>query len=132
MEILDFRGAHSFLLREPGAQDLSGIVPLVERGVDVETLVALQPNELGVQQECQHFREFGLAAAGISLDKKRLAQLPAQEDCRGDCRIGDVTVALEAVLHGLDLGFHAIPQASADVNRSGEARNCSRHPPQQK
>ena len=97
-ERLDVRGALPVVLGQPCAQHLPGIVPLVERRVDVEPFVALQANQLGLEQLRQHFRELGLSAAGFSFDQQRLAHLAGEEHGGRDGLVGHVAEALHGAL----------------------------------
>ena len=83
-QILDLRRGPTFVLRQTGTQDLPRVVPLVERCVDVEPLVALQPDQFGVEQPRQDLGQLGLAAAGVAFDEQRLAHLPREVQRRRD------------------------------------------------
>src|SRR5208283_2380876 len=73
------------------------IVPFVERARLVESLVTLEPDELGVEDFRQHLGDFGLARAGGTLDQERFFERERQKDRRLDALVGDVAGALEAV-----------------------------------
>ena len=86
------------MLGQPCPQHLPGIVPLVQRRVDVEPFVALQANQLGLEQLREHFRELRLSAAGFSFDQQRLAHLAGKKHGRRDGLVGHVTEALHGAL----------------------------------
>ena len=94
------------MLGEPGMQHLAGIVPLVERRVDVEPFVALQANQIGAEQLCHHLRELGFPAAGLALDEQRLAHLSREEHGGRNGLVGHVAKVLHRTLHGLNVGIH--------------------------
>src|SRR5215467_11431446 len=97
-EILERLGIVRFALGDTQAQKLALIVPFVERGVGVEAFVALQPDQLGVEQARDDFGQLGLADAGIALDQQGLAHLPREIDRSGDRGLGDISVAVHRLL----------------------------------
>ena len=118
------------------AQHLPRVVPLVERGLDVEALVALQADQLGAEQAREHLRELGLADAGVALDEQGLAHLAGEEDRGRDGGLGDVAVALHRRLQRADFVVHASPgprsPPAAREARRARPGTSSRQPPQQK
>src|SRR6185369_14991823 len=83
------------------AQELLLIVPLVERVRVVETLVALEADELGPEHRRDHLRELGLSRPRRSFDEERLLEDEREVEHRLDARVGDVTGAREALANGL-------------------------------
>ena len=63
---------------------LRGIVPLVDRGGDVEPLVALQPDQPAAERLRQHLGDLGLADAGLAFQEQRPAHL--QREIEHRCR----------------------------------------------
>jgi hypothetical protein len=61
----------------PDGQQLAGVVPLVERLVGVDALVALQPDELPPEHGGQHPGDLGLADAGLALQQQRRSSASA-------------------------------------------------------
>ena len=112
-------------------QHLPWIVPLVERGLRVEPLVALEADELGVQDAGEDLRDLGLAHPGVALDEERLAHLDREVEGGRHVRVGDVGLPLEGVHHRADRGFHRL-LSDAATKRSASCRNFSRQPAQQK
>ncbi len=108
-------------LEQPDLEHLARVVPLVDRGVDVETLVALQPDQPRAERGGQDLGQLGLADAGLALEQQRAAELERQEDRRRDGAIGDVVAAPEVVLDGLD-GAGALGARFA-VGTIGHRRN---------
>jgi hypothetical protein len=77
-----------------GAQreQLSRVVPVVQRLVDVDTLVALQADELRPRGQRERLRDLGLPDPGLALDEQRQAELGSQEDGRGQGAVGEVAL----------------------------------------
>ncbi len=48
-------------------EHLTGVVPLIERLVGVDALVALEADELAAEDVCEHLGDFGLADAYLAL-----------------------------------------------------------------
>ena len=63
-------------------EQLSRVVPLVQRVADVEPLVALQANEIGVERGRHRAGQRGLADAGLALEEQR--PLQAKREKQGD------------------------------------------------
>ncbi len=61
-------------LEQPDLEDLPRVVPFVDRVADVDALVALQPDELGVERGGQHLRDLRLADAGLTFEEQRPPQ----------------------------------------------------------
>ncbi len=77
-------------LLESHLQHLAGVIPLVKRRLRVETLVALQADQVRLQEFGQHLREFGLAYARFALQEDRLAQPQRQKHGRGQGPVRNV------------------------------------------
>jgi hypothetical protein len=60
--------------------------------VDVDALVALQPDEPRAGGRGQRLGHLGLADAGLALDQQRLAELAGQEDRGGQGAVGEVAL----------------------------------------
>jgi hypothetical protein len=76
-------------------EELPRVVPLVDRLVDVEPLVALEPDQPGVERSRQDLRDLGLAHPRLTLEKQRPPHLEGEEDARGEAGVGDVVVPSE-------------------------------------
>jgi hypothetical protein len=76
-------------------QELAGVVPVVERVVEVDPLVTLQADEPGADRAGQRLGDLGLADARLPLDEQRLAELGGEEDGRGQRPVGEVALASE-------------------------------------
>ncbi len=52
---------------------LRGVIPFIDRGGDVETLVALQADQATAERLRQHLGDLGLADAGLAFEEQRPA-----------------------------------------------------------
>jgi hypothetical protein len=78
-------------------QQLTGVVPVVERVVDVDALVALQadqPRTGGARQRLGHLR---LAHPRLALEQQRLLERGGEEHRRGQRLVGQVALCRERV-----------------------------------
>jgi hypothetical protein len=73
-------------------EELARVVPVVEGLVDVDALVALQPDEPRARGAGERLGDLGLADPGLPLDQQREAQFARQEDGRGQGAIGEVAL----------------------------------------
>jgi hypothetical protein len=110
------RGLERFRGRAPPlrglhAQELARVVPLVERGLDVDPLVALQADQLRAEDAGEDLGDLGLAHSRVALDEERLAHLHREVECHGDGGVGDVAAALHRLEDGADLGPHPFRSA---------------------
>ena len=78
-------------------EELALVVPLVERGVLVEPLVALQADQLGLVDLGERLRDLGLADAGLALDQQRPAEEVHQPQRGRKIAVGDVAGLGETV-----------------------------------
>ena len=106
-------------LEQPDLQHLPRIVPLVHRGVDVEPLVTLKPDELAAEHASEGARHLGLAHAGLAFQQQGPAQGERQEDRGREIAIGDVALGGEGGLDGVDVGGRR--------HGSGDPRSGSRN-----
>ncbi len=90
------------LAQQLGVEELLGVFPLVERLALVESLVALQADEMPRGHFGQGLGQLGLAHPGRPLDEHRPAHALGQEHHGGDPAIGDVAGVLELLLDVLD------------------------------
>ena len=67
----------------PEVQDLSREVPVVERLGGVDSLVALEPDQLEVERLRERLGEGGLAGAGLTLEQDRATETDGEEGHRG-------------------------------------------------
>ena len=72
------------------AQDLFGVVPLVQGAGLVDALVALQPHQTRAGRLSDGAGQLGLADTGGTLHQQRLAQPVGEEHRCGRCGIGQI------------------------------------------
>ena len=75
---------------EPDRHHLRGIVPFVDRGRDVEALVALQADQPAAERRGEHLGDFGLADARLAFEqnsgrpRRKLEEQDGRERALGD------------------------------------------------
>ena len=77
-----------------GAQreQLARVVPVVERLVDVDALVALQADEARAGRAGERLGHLRLAHARLALDEQRQAELAGEEHRDGQRAVGEVAL----------------------------------------
>ena len=65
---------------------LRGVVPLVDRRRDVETFIALQPDQPAAERARQHLGDLGLADARLAFEEQRPAHAQAAGTARSPAR----------------------------------------------
>ena len=89
-------------LEQPDLEHLARVVPLVDRRVDVQALVALEADEPRAEGRREDLGELGLADAGLALQEQRTPELEGQEHRGHERAVGDVVAAAEVLGQGLD------------------------------
>jgi hypothetical protein len=79
------------LRQRPDLQHLPGIVPLVQRLIGVDALVALQPDQPPAEDLRQHLGDLGLADADLALQQDGALQRQRDEQRRRQAAISQVT-----------------------------------------
>ena len=69
---------------------LRGVIPLVDRGGDVEAFVALQPDEAPAERLRQHLGDLGLADAGLAFEEDRPPHLQRQIEHGAERAVAEV------------------------------------------
>ena len=82
-------------------EQLALVVPLVERRLLVEALVALQADELGAVHRGERLGHLGLADAGLAFEQQRTLEELHQPQRGRDVAVGDVADGGEAVGDGV-------------------------------
>ena len=95
-------------LAELDVQELLLVVPLVERGGGVESLVALQADEIGLQHPGHDLRDLRLAHAGVAFDEEGLSQTHGQVDRRRHRGVSDVLGRFHQILDLPDVVAHIV------------------------
>src|SRR5690606_12523865 len=103
-EDLRQRGAATFFgrVRRADREHLARVVPLINRVRDVQSLIALQANQVGAEDRGQNLGDLGLADAGLAFEQQRLGQLQRQENRRREARVGDILLRPESLLNVFD------------------------------
>ena len=91
-------------LGDADGDHLRGVIPLVDRGGDVEALVALQPDQPAAKRRRQHLGDLGLANAGLALEEDRPAHLKRQIKHRAERAVGEIFGLGQEVDGGIDRG----------------------------
>src|SRR5205814_2409142 len=103
------------------AEELLLVVPLEEGARLVESLVALQADELGVEHLREHLPELGLSRPGRSLGKERLLEREGEEECRLHAARGDVARGTQPLADLLEGDLHPAPRSLSNARRQDAA-----------
>ena len=85
-------------VQNPQFEQLARVVPLVDRVSDIESLVALQPDQIGLEHRCHRRCEGGFADAGLALQKERALQPQREKQRHRQATVGHVMLGVEALL----------------------------------
>ena len=91
-------GADLALLEGARVEELARVVPLVERLRGVDALVALEPDQVGVEDARERLADLRLADAGLALEEQRAAHGRGQEDGRREPAVEQVRLGPEGLL----------------------------------
>ena len=80
----------AFGLGDADGDHLRGVVPLVDRGGDVEALVALQPDQPAAKRGREHLGDLGLADAGFAFEEQRPAHFQRQVKHGAERAVGEI------------------------------------------
>ncbi len=98
-------------LEDAQLDELPGVIPLVDRVRDVEPLVALQPDEVGLERRGHCAGQRGLPDAGLAFEEERPSEPEREEHGHGEAVVGDVVLRGQPLLQVLDRaaegGVHA-------------------------
>ena len=89
-------------LGRPQRQQLARVVPVVDRVVQVDPLVALQPDQPRAGRRRQRPRDLGLADAGLALQQQRLLERRGQVDRQRQRPVGQISLRREGIARGAD------------------------------
>ena len=116
----------------PDVQHLAGVVPLVQRLVGVDALVALQPDQLAAEDGGEHLGDLGLAHPDLALEQDRPLQAERDEQRGGQAAVGQVPALaqdLGELADGLRTLHAALSSPSVCVIReAGAYRRASAGP----
>ena len=91
-------------LERPRVEKLPRIVPLVERLPGIDPLVALEPDQLRVDDTGQRLADLRLADPGLPLEEQRAAHREGEEDRGREPAVRQIGLAREGTLDVFD-GF---------------------------
>ena len=94
----------AFGLGDADGDHLRGVIPLVDRGGDIEAFVALQPDQPPPERRRQHLGDLGLADAGLAFEENRPAHLQRQKQHRAERAVGEIFGLGEEIDSGVDGG----------------------------
>ena len=86
--------------------------------MDVEPFVALQANQLRVEELGENLRHLGLADARLPFEKERPAEAQGEEDRRGQAAAGEVALPPKGFLQRVDRGEGHYVDASVNARRA--------------
>jgi len=89
-------------LEDAELEELARVVPLVERVAHLEPFVALEPDQIGVEDTGDGGCEGGLAHAGFAFEEQRTPQADRKEERDGKASIRDVGVIEQPRLEVVD------------------------------
>src|SRR5881398_3018230 len=89
-------------LEQADLEHLAGIVPLVHGGVDVEALVALQPDQLRLEHGGEGPSYFRLPDSRLAFEQQRALEGQREIECRRQVPISNVALRGEGALQGID------------------------------
>src|SRR5205823_14195201 len=90
------------LAHQADVQQLPRVVPLVDRVSEVDSLVALEPDQARAQHVGHHLGRLGLAHARLAFDEEGLLELQGQKDRGREGAVADVAPLAQAALDVLD------------------------------
>ena len=115
---------------ETDLEQLALVVPLVQGGAGVESLVALQTDQVGVEGPRHHLGDLRLAYACRPLDEERLVQGSRQVKGHGDGGIGDVLLLAQHLLEAFGFGIrHRLSSAGGGTGMDGDPSRRNGHCP---
>ena len=89
---------------DPDRDHLRGVIPFIDRGRDIEALVALQPDQPPPERRREHLGDLGLADAGLAFEEDRPAHLQGQEKHGAKRAVGQIIGLGEQIDRGVDRG----------------------------
>lgn len=79
-------------IEDPELQQLTGIIPFVERMADVQAFIALQTDQISVERRGRRGSERRLADAGFALQKERSLETKRQKQRNRKATVGDIVL----------------------------------------
>jgi hypothetical protein len=102
-------------LRGADGEQLAAVVPVVDRVVEVDALVALQPDQARAGRGRQRTRDLRLADARLTLEQQRLLQRRSEVDGGREAPVGEVSLPGQGLrdVVGVAEGSYAAASSSA-------------------
>src|SRR5262249_33048024 len=110
-------------LEQPDLQHLTRVVPLVDGVVDVEALIALEPDQPRAEDVGEHLGDLGLADSGLAFEEERLGHLEGEEERGCQTSVGDVAVGAQGSLHRVNGGDGRLPILFNHTNMLAQCRS---------
>ena len=95
-------------LRQPDRQQLTWVVPLVQRLGRLDAVVALQPDQSGPECLGQRLRRLGLADSGLAFQQDGLRQPDGTIERGRQSVVGQVADVVQLLAQGGDVGHQCI------------------------
>ena len=105
-------------------QQLARVVPVVERVVEVDALVALEPDQARAGGGGERLADLGLAHSRLTLEQQRLLERDREEDGDGEAPVGEVALARQGLLDGCWTLEAQCPAASSSARRVSTRARC--------
>ena len=118
-------------LERAGVEELAGVVPLVERLGGVDSLVALQADQLGAEDARERLADLGLPHARLALEQQRPPHPDGEEDRGREAAICEVVLAGERPLdlrHALEGHVDIVRVGSVSSTRHERRSSCQALP----
>ena len=135
--VLALLGGQILALGNLDGQELPLIVPFVNGGGDIETLVALKPDQPPAGDLGHRLADLRLADARFAFQQQRAVQFPHEGDRRRQLPVRDIAHGLQVAEQGLSIEFHEtalepprparpgrLPFISQDLSLSSVSRFC--------
>jgi hypothetical protein len=87
-------------LRRPDREQLAPVVPVVDGVVEVDALVALQPDQLGAGGGRERPCDLGLADPRLALEQQRLLERRGEEDGGGEAPVREIALPRQGLRDG--------------------------------
>jgi hypothetical protein len=91
-------------LHQTNVHHLARVVPFVNGVARIQSLIALEPDEIGFQDGGEDFRHLGLAHSRFSFEKERLLDPERQEYRGGQPAVGNVLLPPQRLFDRFDGG----------------------------
>jgi hypothetical protein len=92
----------TFGLQHTNLEHLLGVVPLVDCMVDIQSLVALKADQLGVEQGCHRLGNLSFADTGFAFQQQRLTEAQGEEQGGPQAAVGNIGAPAQGFLDLVD------------------------------